>query len=74
MAKEAHKINILISSKETGGMVKYSHDLNTLLVQALSGKTITPLLNLVIPDCPLTVSLDNERLDISERDFEKKVK
>lgn len=67
--KELHKIHIEITSKSTGGTIRYSHDLKTLLVQALSGRIITPLLNLVVPDCSLTVSLDGERLDISEEDF-----
>ena len=69
--KQPHKIKIEIRSQHTGGLLRYSHDLNTLLIQALSDQTMTPLLNLVIPHCSLTVSLDDEKLDISEKDFVK---
>ena len=69
---QPHKINIKIWSEDTGGLLRYSHDLNTLLIQALAGKIKTPLLNLVIPNCSLTVSLDDEKLDISETDFTTK--
>lgn len=69
--KDSHKINIEIRSNDTGGLLRYSHNLNALLIQALSEKIITRLLNLVIPNCSLEISLDDEKLDISEKDFVK---
>ena len=71
--RQHHKINIKIWSEDTGGLIKYSYDLETVLIQALSGKIITPLLNLVIPNCSLELSLDDVKLDISEKDFARGV-